>query len=167
MDRDEFWQVIEDSRRGSDLDAQIESLSERLASLAPSDIVDFERHLWTLMAESYTWELWGAAYLIHGGCSDDGFDYFRGWLMAQGRRWFEIALADPDSLADLPELDENVELEDIWYIANQAHEGMAGSRIPQEIYRGIPRRELGEGWDFDDEGEMKRRYPKLSAMFRA
>ena len=43
-----------------------------------------------LVARSYDWNLWGAAYLMKGGCSDDAFDYFRGWLVAQGRRvWSE------------------------------------------------------------------------------
>jgi hypothetical protein len=42
---------------------------------------------------------WGAAYLANGGCSDDGFDYFRGWLIGQGRKVYETVLADPDSLA--------------------------------------------------------------------
>ncbi|MFL6076856.1 MAG: DUF4240 domain-containing protein [Mycobacteriales bacterium] len=37
------------------------------------------------MAESYQGDLWGAAYLINGGASDDGFDYFRGWLIARTR----------------------------------------------------------------------------------
>jgi hypothetical protein len=54
------------------------------------------------MAESYRWDLWGAAYLINGGCSDDGFDYFRGWLLSQGRAIWQATLADPDSLADHP-----------------------------------------------------------------
>lgn len=36
---------------------------------------------------------------MHGGCSDDSFDYFRGWLTAQGKEVFLNALADPDSLA--------------------------------------------------------------------
>ena len=38
------------------------------------------------MDDSYRWDLWGAAYLANGGCSDDGFDYFRGWLIGQGRK---------------------------------------------------------------------------------
>jgi hypothetical protein len=33
--------------------------------------------------------MWVAAYLMNGGCSDDGFDYFRGWLIAQGRTTLE------------------------------------------------------------------------------
>ncbi|MFF5497583.1 DUF4240 domain-containing protein [Streptomyces aquilus] len=39
---------------------------------------------------------------MNGGCSDDGFDYFRGWPIAQGREDFERATADPDALAELP-----------------------------------------------------------------
>lgn len=46
-----------------------------------------------------------AASLILGGCSDDGFEYFRGRLIAQGREVFERSVADPDSLADLPVMD--------------------------------------------------------------
>ncbi len=167
MNRDEFWNVIEDSKRGSDFDAQMASLRKQLSSYATSDVIDFDQHLYTLLAESYGWNLWGAAYLINGGCSDDGFDYFRGWLIAQGRRWFEKASADPDSLADFPGLEENAELEEIWNIGNRIHEEKTGHRIPSEIYRSIPRRELGEGWDFDDNEEMKRRYPKLFAKFCA
>jgi Protein of unknown function (DUF4240) len=51
-------------------------------------------------ADSYDWGLWGAAYVIDGGCSDDGFDYFRAYLISRGRAVFEAAMADPDSLAD-------------------------------------------------------------------
>ena len=41
------------------------------------------------------------AFIVNGGASDDGFDYFRGWLIAQGREVFEGTLAKPDSLADV------------------------------------------------------------------
>ena len=51
------------------------------------------------MNESYRWDLWSAAYLANGGCSGDGFDYFRGWLIGQGRTAYETVLADPDALA--------------------------------------------------------------------
>lgn len=66
-----------------------------------NDVLDYDRIHYELMAESYRWELWGAAYLINGGCSDDGFDYFRGWLLGQGRATWQAALADPDSLASV------------------------------------------------------------------
>jgi hypothetical protein len=54
------------------------------------------------MADSYRNLLWAAAYLINGGCSDDGFESFRCWLIVQGRTVFERSVADPDTLADLP-----------------------------------------------------------------
>jgi hypothetical protein len=43
-----------------------------------------------------------AAHPSDGGRSDDCFDYFRGWLIAQGREVLEHVVADPDALAELP-----------------------------------------------------------------
>jgi hypothetical protein len=57
-----------------------------------SEVLDYHHvHSW-LMAQSYRLDLWGAAYLVNGGCSDDGFDYFRGWLLRQGRATWQAAL---------------------------------------------------------------------------
>jgi hypothetical protein len=56
------------------------------------------------MADSYHVDLSGAAYLINGRCSDDGVEYFRGWLIAQGRATYERVVADPDALADLRDI---------------------------------------------------------------
>src|SRR5262245_53974222 len=59
----------------------------------------FERQFEKIHTGSCSWNLWGAAYLMNGGCSDDGFEYFRAWLMAQGRRTFEKAVEDADTKA--------------------------------------------------------------------
>lgn len=162
MNRDDIWKLIENAGSGREPYEQTESIQADLAERSPEDIVDFERHMAALQASSYTWELWGAAYLINGGCSDDGFDYFRGWLIAQGQSVFEKALADPDSLADLPDLDEDVECEEILYVARSAYEAVTQNEIPS-VPINLP--DLGEGWDFDDDAEMKSRYPKLFAKF--
>ena len=53
-----------------------------------------------MMDSAYCWSLWGAAYVINGGCSDDPFVDFRASLISRGRQVFERALSDPDSLAD-------------------------------------------------------------------
>lgn len=34
-----------------------------------------------------------------GGCSDDGFDYFLGWLVAQGKEVYHSTLENPEFLA--------------------------------------------------------------------
>jgi Protein of unknown function (DUF4240) len=56
-----------------------------LLSARPSgEIVSADEFLRGLMADSYRDPLWAAAYLVNGGCSDDGFEYFRGWLIMHG-----------------------------------------------------------------------------------
>lgn len=79
MDTHRFWRWIDEARLAADGDC------DRLTDVPPAEIVAFQRALDDRLAESYTWDLWAAAYIINGGCSDDGFDYFRGWLIALGR----------------------------------------------------------------------------------
>ncbi|QDU36620.1 hypothetical protein Mal4_09070 [Maioricimonas rarisocia] len=164
MDRDVFWKLIEQGREASagDCEDQAAWLQRELEKLPPEEILDFQRHFRDMEVESYGWNLWGAAYLINGGCSDDGFDYFRGWLIAQGRGAFEQALADPDSLVDLPQLEEDVECEDILYVGYTAYRQVTGDD-PPPVERELP--DLGDDWDFDDDDEMRTRYPKLFAKF--
>ncbi|MCI0703592.1 MAG: DUF4240 domain-containing protein, partial [Planctomycetia bacterium] len=111
MTLDQFWDHIRLSKR-KDPDEHGERLKARLTKLKPEEIIDFI-HWWdTMIREAYDWNLWGAAYLINGGCSDDGFHYFCSWLVMQGRDVFQAALTNPDSLADLVDSDGN-EVE--WY----------------------------------------------------
>src|SRR4051812_38861605 len=100
MTDDESWALIEATRPGADGDEDAAALVSRLAGLDDAELVDFEVTLGRLTREANHWDLWAAGYLINGGCSDDGFEYFRGWLIAAGRAAYEGALRDPDSLAD-------------------------------------------------------------------
>jgi Protein of unknown function (DUF4240) len=104
VDLDRFWELIEAAAVAVDVDceAQAERLTAMLEQLAPEEIVSFERHFTRRLAEAYRWDLWGLAYQLNGGCSDDDFVYFRCWLLAQGRATWEAALRDPDSLMDHP-----------------------------------------------------------------
>jgi Protein of unknown function (DUF4240) len=87
MDIQQFWRLI-DTARGEVADsAHTEAVAARatilLSALPPEEIIAAQRVLSSLLAESYQTLLWAAAYLINGGCSDDGFEDFRGWLIAQ------------------------------------------------------------------------------------
>src|SRR5690606_12853514 len=155
------WAIIERARQeNTEPEEIVEELLAILRKSSSDQIEAFERGRCRLMERSYTWTLWGAAYLINGGCSDDGFDYFRGWLLTRGREAFEAALADPDSLVEIAQ--EDVECSEILYVAYQAYEEVTGSEVEgvQMDYS-----DLGEGWDFDDAEPMKRRYPRLWARF--
>ena len=58
----------------------------RLSRLEVDEIVAFDRFFLERVNEAYRTDLWEVAYLMNDGCSDDGFDYFRGWLIS-GHTW--------------------------------------------------------------------------------
>jgi len=172
MNTGQFWRLMEDARarvpRPSDGDAVAALAAVRLSAFPREEIVSAQRVLSGLMAASYRNRLWAAAYLINGGYSDDGFEYFRGWLIAQGREVFERSVADPDSLADLPVCGRRerdwLECEDVLYIPLRAHRAATGEVLPEEAYS-VSYPELDTGWDFDDRTEMGRRLPRLTARW--
>ena len=98
MNDSEFWSFISKSREGvSECEEQADKLSWLLSALPAAEILSFDELFAKKRKEAYRWNLWGAAYLINGGCSDDGFEYFRCWLISQGREVFENALKNPYS----------------------------------------------------------------------
>ncbi|MED4207527.1 DUF4240 domain-containing protein [Neobacillus mesonae] len=98
MDQTEFWSLVEQSKVHEE--SRVEWLTEVLSSKEENEIIDYEFIFQSYMNESYQSRLWGAAYVIMGGCSDDSFDYFRGWLISQGRKIFEQTLKNPEFLAE-------------------------------------------------------------------
>jgi hypothetical protein len=161
MEQSQFWQLIEVAKAEADGDteAQVAILEKKLKALPTEEIAQFDRIFHEMMALSYRWDLWGAAYVLNGGCSDDGFDYFRGWLIAQGEAVFNAALADPESLAEVGELE--VECERIWYAAHKAYEAKTGSEMPPDRVP-CPKEPIGEEWD---EEEVDQMYPRLAALW--
>ena len=101
MDVDTFWQYIEQSRRQTDdCEEQGGILSEMLEALDVEEIISFQDHMADRMHESYRWDLWAVASIMNGGCSDDGFDYFRQWVIAQGREFFEAVMQAPERASE-------------------------------------------------------------------
>lgn len=103
-----------------------------------------------------------------GGCSDDGFDYFRYWLISRGEAVYKAAVSNPDSLAAIadPENDD-YEREDIAYIARDIFtEKTGGAEIYEYLSpdeRGYP--DITFDWEEDDPATMQRLCPRLYAMF--
>jgi hypothetical protein len=160
MDKQSFWELLE----GLDPETAGGELAARLDALEPEAIAAFQRHFDEEHARACTWPLWGAAYLMEGGCSDDGFIDFRHGLISRGRKIFESALADPDSLADLLDEDDFLSNEEFGSVAMEIHGSKAGGEIPRGDVE-APADPSGEGWDFDDEGLCAARLPKLWAKF--
>jgi hypothetical protein len=176
MDIERFWKLIEDARALVADPAHSEAVAAQAATLLAAfpreEIVAAQRVLSGLMAHSYRTPLWAAAYVINGGCSDDGFDYFRGWLIVQGREVFDQAVTDPDALADLAVIRSmaargaRFECEPTLYIPTEAHRVATGQELPADAYTTQLSEPVG-GWDFDfdDQSEMKRRLPRLTALY--
>jgi hypothetical protein len=174
VDPEEFWQLIEDARRLSPDPADCEAIAGTASTLLSSrpreEIIAAYQVYRGLMSDSYRRPLWAAAYLINGGCSDDGFEYFRGWLLMQGREVFERGVIEPDALADLPAVraaaagDSELECEEALDIVWQAYLAATGEQLPDDVV--TPRYpELEPAWDFDDDAELEQRLPRLAALY--
>jgi hypothetical protein len=172
MNEQEFWKLIENSKTGSggDTETQLEIFHERLENLSPEEIISFERIFDKFYRHSYDWKLWAAAYLINGGCSDDGFDYFRAGLILQGEKIFAEALADPESLAAViifadGDLAEDsywaAGVEEILYLPSEVYEEKTGAELPREI--SAPREPSGESWEEEDVEKLLPRLAKHCA----
>lgn len=172
MRTDEFWVLVDQARAGAPdgVDGTAQRLVAGLADRPPAQIAGFDRHLRRVLAASHRADLWGAAYLVNGGCSDEGFAAFRGWLVGQGRAAFAGAVADPDTLAQLGPVqraaETGAELESpaMLVVATRAYATATGASLPPDPDP-VPVPELADFWDFDDEDEMRRRFPRLAALF--
>ena len=127
MTKDQFWEIIAASREGfdpADMEAsqerQLTRLQELLSQLSAEEVQAFAQHFGDRMKEAYLpatrrskWGspldgLWGVAYQMGGGCSNDSFEDFRGWLISMGREAFEAAVRDPETVYGLVEPAEDV-----------------------------------------------------------
>ncbi|MDR1877739.1 MAG: DUF4240 domain-containing protein [Flavobacteriaceae bacterium] len=186
MNIKDFWTIIDQAREESDgWENMYEPLVERLSALDVSEILLWKNIFDEYQNLSYKNKLWAAAYIINGGCSDDGFDYFRGWLTAQGKSVFLKALKDPDSLADEETVEEDIEFEDMLGVASDAYFNRLGIEEPDydRFYNDLEKYPLPEDlkkemvseieypedidieWDEDDGEELEKLLPKLCKAF--
>ena len=107
----------------------------------------------------------------NGGASDDGFQYFRAWLVSRGQSVFEQALKDPAGLETFVPNDSTwlAEFEEMLYLPVYALEQKTGEEVPlpeplettEEIEIIEP---AGEPWD---EATVTKLYPGLARQAKA
>jgi len=159
-----FWNLIEKTFETSNgnLSKQVEILTDLISHCSVDDIADYKTIMNDLMDNAYEAGLWDAAVIINCGCSEDGFDYFRAWLIAHGKEVYEKALADPEILVDLVAMDEWASDESFLYVAEYAYERKTGQDLPADLYRKESPELRGTSWP---EETRKNRFPKLWAKF--
>lgn len=166
MTEDEFWSLVDgvNTQSGGSPDAKEAALRQRLDALDAPAVASFSNHMDAMMDRAYAWNVWAAAYVIHGGCSDDSFMDFRSCLIFLGRQAYESACANPDSLAALDDTTlEATEHEGLLYIAGDVHEAKAGGH--PERARPHPSEPSGDEWDEDDEQALATMCPELWKRF--
>jgi hypothetical protein len=181
-----FWEIIDSAREENDgWEDMYEPLIYRLVKLEAGEILLWQGIFAEYQRLSYKNKLWAAAYVINGGCSDDGFDYFRGWLTAQGKEVFLGALKDPDSLAEVEATEEEVEYEDMLGVAADAYFKKTGAKdrkydlfyaelekypladeLKKEMVSEIEyAKDIDIEWDEENEDDLKNLLPKLCEAF--
>ena len=132
MSDDQFWKIINLTFQKSkgDFETQQQILHQQLSKLRPVAIMQFDNKFRKLSGEAYTWELWGAIYIINGGCGDDSFADFRGWLIAQGKDFYYRTIHNPETLAEIDRERIDVDWEGMGYVATTVFEEMTDAEMP-------------------------------------
>lgn len=176
MNETSFWQLID---QACSQEEPNEWLRDELLKKEINEIVDFEFMLQTFMQKSYLSSLWAAAYILMDGCSDDTFDYFRGWLIAQGKETFEKVLHDHEYLAAYiteETLDEAgyPQNEDLLSVAIEALTYMKtgddewDDEVHDELLDALEQKGLTESDDIEldwEEEDLPERFPMLWECF--
>jgi hypothetical protein len=171
VDLDGFWALVAATRPAAStedpvtaVEEQVGALRRQLSALSDADVAAYRTLLHEQLAQANDWRLWAAGYLAAGGMSDDSFDYFRLWLVHQGRESFEQVLADPDRLAELAWDDEGDafgEAETLGYVATEVLEDRGGDPELGDSTAPDVAQPAGEPFDEDDDEWFAATFPRL------
>jgi hypothetical protein len=162
MNGEALWDLVArvNEASGGDMDLKCERLAEELRKLGPGGVHSFARHFYEAFHRAYSWALWDAAYIINGGCGDDGFTDFRSTLISMGREVFEAALVNPESLVEVDVGAGQPTYEGYQYVAPLVYKELTGKEMVHDS--GHPAEPSGVQ---TEEWELEKRYPKLAAKF--
>lgn len=131
LDETIFWGIVDLSVKNTkDIDDQERFLVKEIEKLTPKQIIGFRLRTDKLLYDTYNSEMWCAGYIMNGGCSDDGFEYFRNWVISRGKDIYYKAKTNPDSLiSEFVEGEDYYEFESFWYVALSAFKNKTGKEL--------------------------------------
>lgn len=169
LDENTFWEIIKKSLQNSENeDEQQDFLVREISKLSPEEMVGFRLRTDNFLYDTYNSEMWCAGYIMNGGCSDDGFEYFRNWIISRGKETYYSAKENPDSLIkEVSDDRDEYEFESFWYVALYAFKAKTGEELYDYIdYENFVTREgkypnFEFNWTEDDPESMKKICPQL------
>ena len=175
MDAHALWELVDQARAAAgddadELDLVIDHLTTLLLEKDPDKIALIDQQLWQTLRDSHRAELWMAAAVVNGAGRDDGFDAFRGWLIAQGQEVFTRVVAAPDRLADLPAVVHAahsgalLDGGEVLMLAAEVYQQVTGQELPQGRFAVLPD---FSAVDLTNDTMLRRHLPRLTALFRS
>jgi len=156
-----FWGLIQEAQNQTEDNSEfLELLQNKLEAFSATEIKKFKKHFLEKMNELYSWDIWALAYIVRQGCGDDGFDYFCAWVISKGQETFEnvkdLKLETLQSIF----AQEEPQLEEMFYVANEAYENKKSEEMPQPRVKS--QQIMGTQWS---EESICESYPKLCELF--
>ncbi|MDW7547654.1 DUF4240 domain-containing protein [Pseudoalteromonas peptidolytica] len=160
MDENTFWSLIEKVKITSkdDIALRPHVLKNHLLESDPAFIESFNQFLVNCVSKALSNKLKSAVFLIKGYRSDYDFIPYIDYLISEGKTIFEIALHQPDDLADIA-LANNESYVAIEYrsVVHEAYEELTERDIPDFTFS-FPTEDLTS--DFN-KFELSKEFPKL------
>ncbi|MRX67139.1 Protein of unknown function [Flavobacterium resistens] len=167
MEEELFWKIIQKTKdsSGGNFEEQQEELANELRKLTADELILFGNSFRNFRGEANTWELWGAIYIIHGGCSDDSFNDFREWVIAQGKDFYYKITANPELLVETEtHLIEEFDWEGFGYLPGIVFEELTGQEMPYPFQE--KHNTTGNEWN-EKSDDLQKMFPKLYAKYSA
>lgn len=168
LDEELFWSIIDLSiKNAKNQDNQENILVKEIEKLTPKQMIGFRLRTDKLLYDTYNSEMWCAGYIMNGGCSDDGFEYFRNWVISRGKDTYYKAKENPDSLiSEFTEGEEYYDFESFWYVALTAFENKTGKELYDYIVEDFKFKEgnypkIEFNWEEENPETMKAICPRL------
>ena len=147
----DFWRFIEANRqRPLEVNSAAVTIQAGLHRLNEVNLESFCEQFDQQMNDAYVRDLWGVAYLINRGCSDDAFADFRASLIVLGRDFYLRALENAESLLELDESEMKALFEEgLLSVGPKAYLAMFDIDPPNSpSYKAEP---SGEDWEEEKE----------------
>ncbi|MCW2783310.1 MAG: polymerase [Marmoricola sp.] len=167
MDEARFFELIDEARDGSQPtspSADPVTLAGLLVDVDDDELVGFSAEYERQMTRLNDWRVWGAGYVAQGGMSDDGFAYFRSWIIGKGEDAVGQALTDPDGLVDFLADGEELSNEELQYAAFDQLEDRGLEETAATSAAGEDGAPTGEPFD---EATVEADFPRLATWFAA
>ena len=192
QEEDFFWAAIEQSNSKKnehwseyDIDEHLENLTQHLAQFNQDQLVIFEKTLQLKLSELYTAEI-AELYVIldsdfsfkDGGYtfdpyfSNDGFIYFRCWLLLKGKDFFEDMLKDIQTFSNEKYMFNiaHLEAENLLYVSDAAykctHHSESFAPVRDTVFELYPKNHYDFGdnkmlREIFDDTQIQKYYPLL------